>query len=232
MRVRYPGARIPIPSARLAGFSLVELLLVLGVTALLAIAAFVIYGFVSASVQANDETQRLYGIAANINSSLGMYRDYSGFGSGYPGSGSVNQAAYAFLQKPYGATSTTVTNRWGGKVYLNMYRDGYNMGNGPNGIWVLVEYNIPADVCPKLLANLAAPNSPFIGVATTSLQYASSFGWVQLSDRAWSGMSAVYGPGTKKSSIVALSPDQWATACQNLTSGNPSQMGIAIFGGY
>ena len=79
----------PLASSRYRrGFSLIELLLVLGVLAFFLIAAFVIYPSVRDRNQANSEAQNLSAIKANVNTL------YAGKGGNYRGltPGVANQA--------------------------------------------------------------------------------------------------------------------------------------------
>lgn len=201
----------------------------LGVTALIAIAAFVIYGFVVAGVQANAEHSRILNVASSLKASLGVLNDYSGLGTGYPGSGSVNNVALGYLKGPYNATTTDVSNAWGGKIYLNMYRDGWILNGSSNGVWVLTQYDIPQSVCVKLLSDLTSNPNQFLGVATTS-PGSSSYSWVQISDSAWSSMKAAYGFNmTKQAYLGASVPSKIAQLCGG-DNYDETQVGITVFG--
>lgn len=133
-----------VPAKRQQGFSLVELLLVLGVIALIAIAAFIIYPQVQAGTQANTEDTNTTTIAANVKSLFGNSGSYSSLSAG---SDSTDGQAKAIFPSSMLATAT-VQNMWGGNVTL-----------GPDGTktkFVLTYNGVPDAACVKYVAGVAA----------------------------------------------------------------------------
>lgn len=98
------------------GFSLIEMLLVLGVLAVLLVAAFVVYPRVRDASRANNEVANLTAIKASINNL------YATKGGNYTGlnTGVANQAR-AFPASMNSGTYTAgqaITSSWGGDVTI------------------------------------------------------------------------------------------------------------------
>lgn len=107
---------ISFNQAKAKGFSLIELLLVLGVLAILLVAAFVVYPQVRDRNQANAEVSNLTAIKANITNL------YASRGGNYGGlnTGVANQAR-AFPSSMNGGTYTAaaaINAAWGGAVLV------------------------------------------------------------------------------------------------------------------
>lgn len=136
---------------RAHGFSLIELLLVLGVLAVLLLAAFVVYPQVRARHQANVETQNLLAIKANFLTLFGRGRDPTNLTS--LDLGTANQARLfpaSMNGGDYSATAT-VTSAWGAPLEVT--------SSALNGITtVTFTYtDIPLNVCIPLFSS-AAPH--------------------------------------------------------------------------
>jgi prepilin-type N-terminal cleavage/methylation domain-containing protein len=209
------------------GFSLIELLLVLGITALIAILAFVIYPMVQSSVQARSETDRYLGLAANLSSSMGVLHNYQAFGQGYPGSASNNTLGSTFVRSLWSngsgsPTGTTVNNMWGGSVSLVAYRDMEILNKPTGSVWLIQDNNVPPQVCPKLLANLSSPGNPFvaIGIMQTGT---SQFTWFQIKNQA-----AAQAMGYTKN-MSTPNMDDVLGVCDFMGS-NGNNIGILVFG--
>ena len=96
------------------GFSLVEILLVLGIIAILAIAAFIIFPQVQASNRANTEQTNITTLAAGIKNLYGATRNYTGISATV-----VNQARIAPASMNGGDPSaTTLSSSWSGDVAI------------------------------------------------------------------------------------------------------------------
>lgn len=158
---------LPFSRSKQQGFTLVELLLVLGVLALIAITAFIIYPSVQAGTQANSEAANVTTITASVKNLFGSAGNYSGLAA----AGSFNGCP-AFLYPsdmlqgvdPATVTSAaacTPTNVWGGSVTL--------ASGGTNGSEFVIAYTIPnaPQACEKFIADVAA-NYDVVGVGSAT----------------------------------------------------------------
>lgn len=139
---------ISFNQAKAKGFSLIELLLVLGVLAILLVAAFVVYPQVRDRNQANAEVSNLTAIKANITNL------YASKGGNYAGlTNLVANRARAFPSSMNGgdfATSTpTVTSAWGQNVTAVA-----SSGAAPR-TFEITYTNVPAGVCLGLVSGAA-----------------------------------------------------------------------------
>lgn len=130
------------------GLSLVELLLVLGVIALIAIAAFIIYPSVQASTQSNTESSN---ITAVVAATKNLYGARGNYGTGNI-TGTLVQAR-AFPSTMVGGiytASTVPVNAWGASVTV--------AGAGtPVGTQFAITYSdIPTEACIKFVSGVAA----------------------------------------------------------------------------
>lgn len=139
------------------GFSLIELLLVLGVLAILLVAAFVVYPQVRDRNQANAEVSNLTTIKANINNL------YAARGGNYAGlSNEVAVNARVFPQNMVVGDATdadAVQASWGGTVTVDE-------GTTPREFTISYT-NVPDGVCLGLVSG-AAGNFTDIAVGTGS----------------------------------------------------------------
>lgn len=125
------------------GFSLVEILLVLGVIAILAIAAFIIFPQVQAGSRANTEQSNITTITAGVKNLYGAKRDYTGINAE-----TVNKARIAPSSMNGGdfATATTLTSSWNGDVAVAV-------GADPKTFTVAYA-DMPSEVCTRLVPGL------------------------------------------------------------------------------
>ena len=125
------------------GFSLVEILLVLGIIALLAIAAFIIFPQVQAANRANTEQSNITTMAAGIKNLYGATRDYSTITPAI-----LIQAKIA-PSSMYGnvAGATELTSSWSQSVLVD-----------PVGTTQFsITYSaVPSEVCTRLVPGLLA----------------------------------------------------------------------------
>lgn len=140
------------------GFSLIELLLVLGVLAILLVAAFVVYPQVRDRNQANAEVSNLTTIKANINNL------YASRGGNYADlNNTIAVQARAFPQNMVVGAATAsdaVQAAWGGVVTVN---------EGATAREFTITYNeVPAGVCLGLVSG-AAGNFSQVLVGSTAL---------------------------------------------------------------
>lgn len=157
---------ISFNQAKAKGFSLIELLLVLGVLAILLVAAFVVYPQVRDRNQANAEVSNLTAIKANITNL------YASRGGNYAGltTGIANQAR-AFPSSMnggvYGA-SASINAAWGGAVQIG---DAATPGTAvaAGGRQFGISYaGVPNGVCLGLVSG-AASNFQQINVGSTGV---------------------------------------------------------------
>lgn len=161
---------------RQKGFSLIEILLVLGVIAILAIAAFVIYPSVRNRSQANSEVQNLNSIKASINTlysaSGGNYRTLT--------AGIANQAR-VFPSSMNGSNfsaSAPIVSSWGGSVSLVVNTAATTTTQTPGGSipanrsFSITYADVPAAVCLPLVTG-ASISFQGVRVGTTEVMAAA-----------------------------------------------------------
>lgn len=138
------------------GFSLIEMLLVLGVLAVLLVAAFVVYPRVRDASRANNEVANLTAIKASINN---LYATKGGNYSGLT-TGVANQArAFPASMNSGTYTGEAITSSWGGEVKITP-------AAGANSRTFDIEYAaVPEGVCLGLVSG-AAGNFKQITVGT------------------------------------------------------------------
>lgn len=159
------------------GFSLVELLLVLGVLAVLLVAAFVVYPRVRDANRANSEVSNLTAIKASINNL------YASKGGNYTGlkTGVANQARVFPSSMNSGSYTDTakINSSWGGEVTVTAPTTGALTTDGadiPAGRYFTVSYkDVPEGVCLGLVSG-AAGNFSQIKVGSTDVIKKASAG--------------------------------------------------------
>jgi hypothetical protein len=159
------------------GFSLIELLLVLGVLAILLVAAFVVYPQVRDRNQANTEASNLTSIKAGVNNL------YASKGGNYTGltSGVANQARVfpASMNQGTYTSAAPITSSWGGNVSVAA-NGATTIANTPNGViaanrsFTITYESVPAGVCLPLVS--AASNN-FQGVLVGGTSVLTSTGF-------------------------------------------------------
>lgn len=139
------------------GFSLVEILLVLGIIAILAIAAFIIFPQVQASNRANTEQSNITTIAAGVKNLYGATRNYSSVTNG------VVNTARIFPPTMNGGvfgSTTPITSSWSETV---------TVAPGPSTDLFTITYAaMPTEVCTKLVPGLVQ-NFEAVTVGSTPL---------------------------------------------------------------
>jgi len=134
-----------------SGFSLIELLLVLGVLAVLLVAAFVIYPQVTHSNRVNAEISNLTTIQANMR---GMFASQGGYYSSLPAdSTAVLNAARVFPRSMNGgdySAAGSIQNAWGGAVILTATGSAHQ--GVPAGRGFSISYSkLPSAACVDLV---------------------------------------------------------------------------------
>lgn len=130
---------------RNAGFSLVEILLVLGVIAILAVAAFIIFPQVQASSRANQEAQNIKTIIAGVRNLYAIRTDYVGLET------PVVNAAHIFPRSMNGgdfSSSATIRHLAGGDVKVEP-RD------ADSRRFAVIYHDVPTEICVRLAQNFS-----------------------------------------------------------------------------
>ena len=142
------------------GFSLIEMLLVLGVLAVLLVAAFVVYPRVRDASRANNEVANLTAIKASINNL------YATKGGNYTGlkTGVANQARAFPASMNSGVYTDTqeITSSWGGAVTIT------DVATTNARSFGLQYADVPEGVCLGLVSG-AAGNFSDVQVASKSV---------------------------------------------------------------
>lgn len=136
------------------GFTLLELLLVLGVIAALAIAAFIVYPSVQASNQANTESANINTIRAGVQNLFGSLGRYDTLTTGV-----ANEARIFPPTMNAGLFGPTapITNIWSGAVTLAPAQGNGGPGGTADTHFTITYEDITDAACVKL-APAVAPN--------------------------------------------------------------------------
>ena len=126
------------------GFTLIELVLVLGVIALIAIAAFLVYPSVVAGTQANTESTDVTAITACVKTLYGSTGSYTGLSTTTAIQGHCPPST--MVAGNYG--STTMNSVWGQLV---------NVAVNTNPVLFDITYsNVPTAACLKFVADIGS----------------------------------------------------------------------------
>lgn len=160
------------------GFSLIELLLVLGVLAILLVAAFVVYPQVRDRNQANTEASNLTSIKAGVNNL------YASKGGNYTGltAGVANQARVfpASMNQGTYTDAAPITSSWGGTVAVAVNGAATAATRTPGGViaanrsFTITYSSVPDGVCLPLVSS-AANNFQGVTVGTTEVLTSTGF---------------------------------------------------------
>lgn len=145
------------------GFSLLELLLVLGIIAALVVGAFIVYPKVQASQRAEAESKNIATIQAGVKALYTSASSYSGL------TNTVATNAKIFPDNMLNGTS--VINVFKGNVTLATSTE--SPSGVANSAFTITYANIPAAECTKIIA-AAAGNFYVAKVGTTTVKAAGS----------------------------------------------------------
>ena len=126
------------------GFSLIELLLVLGIIAALAITAFMIYPKVSSSNSAQTEASNINTIKASINSLYSSSPDYSGLTT------DVALNSKVFPETMVNSAGTAALNTFKGAVTIDTSNG--SPSNAANSAFTITYAAVPAAECMKIVS--------------------------------------------------------------------------------
>lgn len=128
------------------GFTLVEILLVVGFIAVAGLAVYVTYNKVSSSGQANTETRNLSTLQAGVKSLYGGSTNYTGITNAVLNDGRVTPDSMRPI--PYTLGATAINNTFGGTVDVIAT----TLGGGTANNGFQITYNrVPGSVCAKLV---------------------------------------------------------------------------------
>jgi prepilin-type N-terminal cleavage/methylation domain-containing protein len=142
-----------------SGFTLLELLLVLGIIAVLAIAAFVIYPKVQASNRAQTESNNITTVISGVKSLYASTGDYTAVDTATV----INAKIFPATMVKEGVTNQA-TSSFGTAVTVV---PGTDAGADNNAFAVHYE-GVPADVCQRLASGVGA-NFQDVRVGTSSV---------------------------------------------------------------
>ncbi|HGY8314653.1 TPA: type 4 pilus major pilin, partial [Escherichia coli] len=141
------------------GFSLLELLLVLGIIAALVVAAFIVYPKVQASQRAQAESNNIATIQAGVKA---LYTSASSF-TGLTNSVAVQAKIFPDNMLSGSGSSATPINAFKGNVVVASADTGPSEATGSS--FTITYSNVPAAECTKIIT-AAAGNFYTAGVGT------------------------------------------------------------------
>ncbi|WP_075208443.1 type 4 pilus major pilin [Klebsiella michiganensis] len=149
------------------GFSLLELLLVLGIIAALVVGAFIVYPKVQASQRAEAESKNLATIQAGVKS---LYTSASSF-SGLTNTVAVGAKIFPDNMLVGTGTSASVVNTFKGNVTVVSANTGPSSATGSS--FTITYNNVPAAECTKIVSAVAG-NFYIAAVGSTTVKAAGS----------------------------------------------------------
>ena len=129
-----------------AGFTLVEILLVVGFIALAGIGIYTIYNKVQVSSSANAEGRNLDALRAGVKNLYGGSSSYAGLINRTLNDARITPDSMRAV--PYVAGATAINNSFGGAVIVTPVTLG---GGAANNGFQITYPNVPGDVCAKLV---------------------------------------------------------------------------------
>jgi hypothetical protein len=133
------------------GFSLIELLLVLGVIALLLVAAFVVYPRVVMSRQTNNEVTNLLAIRAAMHSTFGNRGFYASVSNDDMTQMANRARIFPVSMNGGDFSANKVSNVWGGDVTLTNTTSSH-AGVQAGWSFVIRTRDVPPEACVNLVA--------------------------------------------------------------------------------
>lgn len=128
------------------GFTLVEILLVVGFIALAGIGIYTVFGKTNTSNKALQESRNINVIKAGIKNIYGGSQGYGGLSNSVLNN--TRTTPDSMRQVPYSSPDSTITNMFGGSVLVVPTVLG---GSGLNNGFRIAYSQVPGDVCSKLV---------------------------------------------------------------------------------
>lgn len=127
------------------GFSLIELLLVVGFIALVSLGVYTVYSKVQSANSANTETSNLSTLRAGVKNLYGANATYVGVGNAVLNNAKITPDGMRAI--PFVVGDAVITNSFGGAVTVAVASLGAGVNNG-----FTITYNaVPGDICTKLV---------------------------------------------------------------------------------
>lgn len=130
------------------GFSLLEILLVLGIIASLIVAAFIVYPKIQSSQRAEMEAKNISTIISGVRSLYAGKQNFIGLNNTV----AINADIIPVSMLPDKTSSSTIVNQFKGNVRL--YVSNFGIGGVPNSSFTLIYSDIPAEECIKILTTV------------------------------------------------------------------------------
>ena len=134
-----------------AGFTLVEILLVVGFIALAGIGIYTVYSKVQMSNAALTEAKNMDTLRAGIKNLYGGRKNYTGLTNSVVNDARITPDSMRAV--PYIAGDGNITNSFGG--FVNIYA-WTSLGGAPDNQLVVTYEKVPGAVCSKLIAGAGA----------------------------------------------------------------------------
>lgn len=128
------------------GFTLVEILLVVGFMALAGIGIYTVFGKTNTSNKALQESRNINVLKAGIKNIYGGSQGYGGLSNGVLNDSRTTPES--MRKVPYDSPDSTITNMFGGSVLVVPTVLG---GSGLNNGFRISYSKVPGDVCSKLV---------------------------------------------------------------------------------
>jgi len=131
---------------RRKGFTLIEVLLVVGFIAIASVGVYVIYNKVQTTNNANKEAKNLDLIRAGIKQLYSTQTSYAGL------SNQVVNSARITPENMTTSNNNQIVNSFGGSVTITPV----SLNNGTNNAFRITYERVPGEVCIKLASSVAA----------------------------------------------------------------------------
>jgi type II secretory pathway pseudopilin PulG len=128
------------------GFTLVEILLVVGFIALAGIGIYTIYSKVQSSSTASIEAKNISLLKAGVKNLYGGSVSYAGINNGVLNDGRITPDNMRVV--PYVTSDTGINNSFGGVVNVTVM----SLGGGTNNGFRISYAKVPGEICPKIVA--------------------------------------------------------------------------------